>query len=161
MIDSDNSIRTSYIGSVEMITVGLSSVIHFGDTGTINAKSTGIAVQRQLDHRVGGEVDFSGYSLFNAPLNPLPEESLDEADVRTIRSNPVPAIQLGSLYVITYSSSSILLGGSAVEVNLESRLKHFRQYAYSLESTPTPNTEASEIIQNADTSGSKLTADND
>ncbi|OXM16774.1 spore germination protein GerPE [Paenibacillus herberti] len=161
MIDSDTSIRTSYIGSVEMITVGLSSVIQFGDTGTINAKSTGIAVQRQLDHRVGGEVDFSGYSLFSMPFNPMPEESLDEADVRTIRSNPVPAIQLGSLYVITCSSSSILLGGSAVEVNLESRLKHFRQYAYSLQSTPTPSTDVSEIIQNADARGSNLNAGSD
>ncbi|MGN7455524.1 spore germination protein GerPE [Paenibacillus pasadenensis] len=154
MIDSDASIRTSYIGSAELISIGLSSVVQFGDTGSVNARVTGLAVQRQLDHRAGGEVDFAGYSLFVKPFNPIEEESLEEADVRTIRSNPCPAIQVGCVNVIAYSSASVLLGGNAVEVNLESRLKHFRQYAYAITASTEPTPAATELIESAEPAGS-------
>ncbi|QJC51752.1 spore germination protein GerPE [Paenibacillus albicereus] len=153
MIDSDASIRTSYIGSAELISIGLASVIQFGDTGSVNARVTGLAVQRQLDHRAGGEVDFAGYSLFVKPFNLVEEESAEAADVRTIRSNPCPAIQVGCVNVIAYSSASVLLGGNAVEVNLESRLKHFRQFAYALTASTEPTPEAAALIQSTETSG--------
>ena len=147
MIKSDASIRTSYIGSVELISAGLSSVIQFGDTASIKAKSTGLAVQRQLDNRAGGDVEFSSYSLFSKPFNIIEEEDADAAHIQTTTVNPDPCIHVGSVKIIAYSSASIFLAGNAMETTLESRLKHFRQYAYALATSDIPNGQVSQTIQ--------------
>ncbi|MCM3747265.1 spore germination protein GerPE [Paenibacillus pasadenensis] len=154
MIDSDASIRTAYIGSVELISIGLSSVVQFGDTGRIHSRTKVLAVQRQLDHRVGGEVEFDRYPLFYKPFAQL-KESADAADVRTIRTNPTPGIQVGSVSVIAYSSAAVMLTGNAVEAELETRLKHFRQFAYALSATSASEEAISELIVNAEVPGSE------
>lgn len=155
MIDSDASIRTSYIGAVELIGIGLSCVAQFGDTGRIHSRNKVLAVQRQLDHRVGGEVEFESYPLFYKPFVQLKEETADAADVRTIRTNQIPGIQVGAVSVIAFSSSAIMLVGNAVEAELETRLKHIRQFAYAISATSAPEEEISELIVNAEVPGSE------
>ncbi|WP_127506790.1 spore germination protein GerPE [Paenibacillus humicus] len=149
MIENDASIRTSYVGSFQLINTGLSSVIQFGDSASISAKSSGLAVQRQLDNRAGGEVDFASYDLFSTPFSLPQEESADAADIRTRTVNPNPSIMVGTVNIITCSSASVVLTGNAMDTLMESRLKHFRQYAYSLGSTSVPNPALSQAIETA------------
>ncbi len=149
MIVSDESVRTSYIGSFQLISVGLATVVNFGDVASINARSTGLAVQRQLDNRAGGEVDYAGYSLFQKPFNIVEEESPDAADIVTRTVNPNPSINIGTINIIASSGASVIVAGNAMDALMESRLKHFRQYAYSLGSSNVPDPALSQAIQTA------------
>ncbi|MGU3470444.1 spore germination protein GerPE [Paenibacillus sp. D51F] len=149
MIVSDESVRTSYIGSFQLISVGLATVVHFGDAASINARSTGLAVQRQLDNRAGGEVDYDGYTLFQKPFNIVEEESPDAADIVTRTVNPSPSINIGTINIIASSGASVIVAGNAMDALMESRLKHIRQYAYSLGSSTVPDPALSEAIQTA------------
>ena len=159
MIVSDDSIRTSYIGSFQLISAALSAVVNIGDAAAVNARSTGLAVQRQLDHRAGGEVDYAGYTLFTKPFNIVEEESPDAADIRTRTVNPNPCIAVGTVNVIACSSASVLVAGNVMNAMMESRIKHIRQFAYSVSSSSDPDPALSETIQssvseNSEASGS-------
>jgi hypothetical protein len=149
MIVSDDSIRTSYIGSFQMISAALSAVVNIGDAAEVNARSIGLAVQRQLDNRAGGEVDFAGYTLFTKSFHTVEEESPDAADIRTRTVNPNPCIAVGTVNIIAGSSASVLVAGNVMNAHMESRLKHFRQFAYSVSSSSGSNPALKETIQSA------------
>lgn len=116
--------RTSVVGSFKALAVIFDSVVHIGDTRYIQAKTDAFALQRQIAEFAGDEFPLEQFPLFRRPIPHLsPAENL-----RMIKRDTVPAITVGAVKINAMSTSAIAQIGSNVCIDLESRIKHIRQF---------------------------------
>jgi spore germination protein PE len=123
------AVRTSRVGSVRLISASTGSFIHFGDSAELNARLKALAVQREADHLIAGEVFFESYAIFTRKLPNLLDSDPLQAEVTMSVQNKEPVICVGCLDVTVASSASVVHIGNGKLVRNESRVKHIRQFA--------------------------------
>ncbi|MFX3633634.1 MAG: spore germination protein GerPE [Candidatus Pristimantibacillus sp.] len=129
---ADYPIRTAEIGRVSIIDVSLSAIIQFGDRGEFTPLLRALAVQRQEDHLVAGNVYFESYSIFNRPLPELIDPAAEGDEAITItRTNHSPSICVGQIKITAVGAASSMQAGNTMCTIAEARIKHIRQYKHS------------------------------
>ena len=116
--------RASLVGSVHIITVLYSSTMISGMTGIIKADTRGIAVQRKVPVFFEDEGNFEDYPIFSRDI---PQWSrISDTEVKRI--NEIPVIRVGSVEVLSLTTSSAIHVGPNCELDLESRIKAIRHF---------------------------------
>ncbi|WP_181833159.1 spore germination protein GerPE [Bacillus taeanensis] len=115
--------RISSVRHVELISVGGSSIVHFGDSVGVTPKAKGFAVQREVATFKKDEGDFSD-PLF---VEPIPTPLMTEK-VRMNRFNELSFINVNRLHIISVGSASIIQIGSNRFIDAEARIKNTRQF---------------------------------
>ncbi|MFC0211611.1 spore germination protein GerPE [Paenibacillus chartarius] len=116
--------RTSVIGSVEVLTVLFGGIVHLGDTRYIQANTKIFALQRQQADFEANEYPLEEFGIFRRPI---PQLSPAE-DVTMVKRDTVPVISVGAVRIVSVSTDAIFQAGSSVCVDLETRIKHIRQF---------------------------------
>ena len=125
--------RTAHLGSLSIVNVSLSGMVQLGDHDTYTPRVRAIAVQRQVDHTVGGEAEFAAYPIFWRPF-PL----LAPPEICMTKKQWDGQIHVGSISVIGVGSSSLLQAGNGCCMQAESRIKHIRQFQTPINTPPGP-----------------------
>jgi spore germination protein PE len=120
--------RTSIVKNLKVLSVTSSSNLLVGDSFKLIARSRAIAVQRQIAVFFANEGEFEDYPLFTKEI---PQPNIDE-QVNMSVVHESPYIKVRNIKVIGVASSSTLQIGSTRFIDLESRLKHFRQFVTSV-----------------------------
>ncbi|WP_052487712.1 spore germination protein GerPE [Gordoniibacillus kamchatkensis] len=116
--------RTSVVGSLKVLAVIFQAVIHVGDTRYIQAKTNAFALQRQIADFEKDEFPLEQFPMFRRPIPRLsPAEN-----VRMVKRDTVPFITVGAVKINAASTSAVVQIGSNVCIDLESRIKHIRQF---------------------------------
>jgi spore germination protein PE len=116
--------RVSVIGDIKVLAILFESILQIGDNVSIDSKIRLIAVQREVPAFKGDEMPFERFRVFQRPIPQLPAAE----DLRMWKTDSVPEIVVGRIKVLSISSSGIVQAGSNRFINLESRIKHFRQF---------------------------------
>ncbi|WP_020616829.1 spore germination protein GerPE [Paenibacillus daejeonensis] len=125
--------RTAHLGSLSIVNVSLSAVVQLGDHGNYTPRVRAIAVQRQVDHTLGGEAEFAAYPIFWRPF-----PNLSAPAVCLTKEQVCERIHVGSISVIGVGSSSLLQAGNGSCMQAESRIKHIRQFQAPLQAPAGP-----------------------
>jgi len=116
--------RTSVVNQIKLQSVSTASQFMVGDSAAINAHTQALAVQRQVAVFFKNEADFAHYPLFTKSI---PKPIVDE-QIQMIVDQQSPYIKVNSIHVIGVAQASAMQIGSTQHINLESRIKHFRQF---------------------------------
>jgi spore germination protein PE len=127
-------IRTSIVNHVIITSVTSASTLIFGDAVKITARNRALAVQRQVAKFFENEGEFEDFDLFTQPIPQPDRDGL--VNMRVI--NESPFIEVNSVDVIGVAQASTLQIGSTMIFDLESRIKHFRQFVSNERKTLTP-----------------------
>jgi spore germination protein PE len=119
--------RTSVVNHVKVTSISTSSTLIVGDSVKITSRTRALAVQRQVAVFFANEGEFEDYPLFTKEI---PQPSISERlNMSIVQESPF--IKVNSIYVIGVAASSTMQIGSTRIIDLESRLKHFRQFVTS------------------------------
>lgn len=114
--------RTSFVQSINVITIDSSSELQIGDSFTVDANTEVFAMVRDAELYFGNEANLRKFSIFNRPaVLPIIYEPLL---VRT--QNICGKIQVNDVDIIGIAASGIVHIGSNENMYLESRRKHIR-----------------------------------
>lgn len=120
-----DTMRTSVVGGVRIISSQISSIVQFGDSLGLAAVSNVLAVQKETANFLGNEGDnWDEYPIYNREL---PVVSPD-GQVQMNRRNRCPEIQVGAISIYGLSAAAVLQIGSTRLIDLENRTFHIRQY---------------------------------
>jgi spore germination protein PE len=116
--------RTSVVGEIKTVAIVESSIMQIGDARYIQARSTIFAVQRERPEFDVNELPLSQFPFFRRPIPQLsPHEN-----VRMMKRDAVPFINVGAVKILSVSTDSILQVGSNVCMELEAKIKHMRHF---------------------------------
>jgi len=118
--------RTSVVDTLRLDALAAASSLVVGDLERFDARSRALAVQRQVPVFLENEGDLRAFPLFSRPI-PLPGPEPEER-VRLTSANVSPCISAGNIRVLSAVASSLVQVGSVTRVELESRVKHIRQF---------------------------------
>ncbi|MGG1574781.1 spore germination protein GerPE [Fictibacillus sp. NRS-1165] len=119
--------RTSEVNHIHVRSILFSSVVNVGDTGRLAAFSQALAIQKYeptFDSALSGLINFPNYQAFTIPRpRPAPPKEV------TMQSFNDPAyIRVGTVDILGISAAGILHIGGIHHIDLESRVKHIRNY---------------------------------
>jgi spore germination protein PE len=115
--------RLSNVNNIYVNSVGLGSVVQFGDSTNLRPFSRALAVQRETEFFIGKEGNFEDYPVFTKPI---PQPYFYER-INMVGYNVKPTIKVNNIKVTALSASAILHVGSTENISAESRVKHIRQ----------------------------------
>jgi spore germination protein PE len=108
--------------------ISTSATLIVGDSVKITARSRALAVQRQVAVFFKKDGEFEDYPLFTKEIpQPIINERVNMSIVQES-----PYIKVGHVKVLGVASASAMQIGSTRFIDLESRLKHFRQFITSV-----------------------------
>lgn len=116
--------RTSVVGSIKVLNVGIASVLKIGDSVEVTPNANVLAVQRQVSTFWGNEGDLSQYSVFKQKI-PIP---LVHESVHIEKVNESPFIRVGRMNISSLSSSAVVQLGSTSQIKTSTRTKHIRHF---------------------------------
>jgi spore germination protein PE len=120
--------RISVVNDVKVTSISTSATLIVGDSVKITARSRALAVQRQVAVFFRKEGEFADYPLFTKEI---PQPSISErVHMRVVQESPY--IKVGHVKVLGVASASTFQIGSTRFIDLEARLKHFRQFVTSI-----------------------------
>lgn len=115
--------RLSTVNNIYVNSVGLGSVVQFGDSTNLRPFSRALAVQREKQFFIGNEGNFEDYPVFTKPLR----QPYFYERINMVEHNVKPVIKVNNIKVTALSASAILHVGSTDHISAESRVKHIRQ----------------------------------
>jgi spore germination protein PE len=123
--------RVSKVDYLKVNSVGSASFLQIGDSNLIHSVTRALAVQRQKELFFGNEGDFRLFPIFNRliPLTPI---------LAPITMHPTPfspPIKVGRIDIIAVASASIVHIGSSEHIQIETRIKHIRQFDTTADSS--------------------------
>ncbi|MEX2461447.1 MAG: spore germination protein GerPE [Paenibacillaceae bacterium] len=116
--------RISIVKNIEVSSVTSASTFIVGDTVKITARTRAIALQRQVAKFFANEGEFADFPMFTKEIV---KPSL-EGRVNMCVRNESPYIKVNNIDVIGVAEASTMQIGSTRILDVEARIKHFRQY---------------------------------
>jgi spore germination protein PE len=116
--------RTSIVNDVAIKSVEISGCFQVGDTEKIQSYSAVLALQRESAVYGRFDLDMKNYEIFSKEIS-IP---LCPIRIQKKTFNADPFIVAGEIDITGVSASSVLHIGSVQEVNLQTRVKHIRNY---------------------------------
>jgi spore germination protein PE len=116
--------RTSLVNYVILTSIADSSTFIAGDVAKITSNTRAYAVQRQVAVFFKEEGEFEDFPLFSREI-PRPGIA-EQVNMRVIQESPY--IRVNSVDVIGVAQGSSMQIGSTLIIDLEARIKHFRQF---------------------------------
>ncbi|MCQ6267466.1 spore germination protein GerPE [Fictibacillus sp. WQ 8-8] len=119
--------RTSEVNHIHIRSMLFSSIVNIGDTDQFAAFSQALAIQKYeptFDLALSGLINFPNYQAFTIPRpRPTPPKEV------TMESYNDPAyIRVGVIDILGISTAAMLHIGGIQNIDLESRVKHIRDY---------------------------------
>ncbi|RAV22507.1 spore germination protein GerPE [Paenibacillus contaminans] len=115
--------RISVVKQITVNEVGLGSTLFVGDLVEVKPRSKALAIQREVANFYGNEGNLDSYAIFSRPI-PIPS-IYEDVKMEICSSNPF--IKVGTVDILSISSSSLLQVGSNRTIDAETRTKHIRQ----------------------------------
>jgi spore germination protein PE len=116
--------RTSIVDEIELNSLISSSVLQTGDTERVHSFSAALAIQRENAIYGAFNLSLSKYSIFSSEIE---TPTCPPVKVKTT-FHARPIIHVGKIDILGISSASILHIGSAKSLNMQSRVKHVRNF---------------------------------
>lgn len=119
--------RTSEVNHIHVRSVLFSSIVNVGDTDNFSAFSQALAIQKYeptYDNTLKFLVDFPKYQVFRLP-RPTP---VLPSEVQMESFNDPAYIRVNSIDIFGVSTAAMLHIGGIQRIDLESRVKHIRDY---------------------------------
>lgn len=116
--------RTSIVAHVIVSSVTSASTLIIGDTAKVTSHNRAFAVQRQVAKFFADEAEFEDFPFFSKYI---PQPSIN-GRINMKVMNESPYIRVNSVDIIGVAEASTMQVGSTRSFELESRIKHFRQF---------------------------------
>jgi len=115
--------RTSKVDSVNLTSLGSSSLLQLGDSEEIQSVTHALAVHQEKEYFNENNGNFANYSIFKRLhlFTPI----LDPIVMQTTSLNQI--IKVGCINIIALSSSATLHIGNSGHIQTDTRIKHIRQ----------------------------------
>ncbi|MCK6255701.1 spore germination protein GerPE [Fictibacillus sp. KIGAM418] len=119
--------RTSEVKHINIRSILFSSIVNIGDTDQFAAFSQALAIQKYeptYDSALSGIINFPNYQAFT-----IPRPRVTPPKEVTMESYNDPAyIRVGVIDILGISAAAMLHVGGIQNIDLESRVKHIRDY---------------------------------
>ncbi|TVY04420.1 spore germination protein GerPE [Cohnella terricola] len=117
--------RTTIVAALYVNTVSSSGTLQLGDGDRTDMKTKALAVQKAIPNFIKDEFRYASYPLFFLPKLTLKQPCVS---VNMTSVSPWPTIQVGPVYMLGISSSSIMRVGCGGPLQGSSRIKHIRDF---------------------------------
>ncbi|MFX3622456.1 MAG: spore germination protein GerPE [Ectobacillus sp.] len=115
----------SAVNHTSVLTIGISGVIQFGDTNSIQAKNRSIAVQREIPYYFDEEANFQAFRIFQDTEITIPTRT---TNVRMHTINENPFICVDTIEITNLLNAAVFHVGNIDDIFCNSRILQIRQY---------------------------------